>query len=712
VADYITVTGHKDLERHMTFDANKIHHIIPSKREYAQVAQAILNGSTIVDPRFCAADEIILCCLNQDDIHIGKYYASILSAKVSEVRTFDELIGQLEKKTNVSCAIFMPVNLFTLDRINRIHESTSHTVPRLRIGFFPCGNSELLLHMISKDLYYNFVEYEDKLSLLRILNKKAPEYSAMSKLTIFNQDTATLENVKKYFDSHFCRVGSFLGHGRDDLFWLANLNVICGANSSETSTLENNPACHYCGECFEPSSKRILAHDIPIENLFLFSCNSVKPRVSMFSKKYTILYGFLEGYARSVIGTLTTAQGIEPLNMYYIRLLECGFSLGEVVSILNMVNENYSISHPWNFLLIGNPGITMGNQSSIYEAVYDITYQEKISISIDTSGYKMIRIYFINFGKEDFDSYLEYSRFIVSDNDFVLKMYKLFGFNERGWYLDLFSCEDIPPMNFEISFLTIDFSIFSPASFLKQASDFNLRINNKVDQLNTLLQNRIRKIQKNYQGINSSYANNESTLYSQVIQLRENVIRQSTMIIESLVAKAHATGFRWEEFCYENGYKIDSSYQLSFRQCPLCGSESFYAKYTHPHYHEYARMHCYCGRCGILSDEPFELNEKIAVSIDCLDYKCNESNTVKIKIKSRMEHSDPCIVGFSVLWGQDYGFTYTDNVQVLRLKKDDTAYVEGNVICGSLVLPHSHPLKIYVMINGQLFSYRYNLWFK
>ena len=696
----------------MIFEANRIHYIMPSKREYVQITQTILDRVTTVNPNFSAPDEIILCCLNQDDILIGKYYASQLSAKVSEARTFDELIEQLETKTDLSCAIFMPANLFTLDRINRIHGATSHTVPRLRIGFFPCGNSELLLHMISKDLCYNFVEYEDKLSLLRILNKKVPEYSTLSKLTIFNQDSATLENVKKYFDSHFCKAGSFLGHGRDDLFWLANLNVICGANSLEMSDFENNPACHHCDKCFEPGSKQIYAHDIPIENLFLFSCNSVKPHVSMFSKNYTILYGFLEGYARSVIGTLTTAQGVEPLNMYYIRLLECGFTLGEVVSILNRVNENYAISHPWNFLLIGNPSIAMGDQSSMYEAVCDITHQEKIPISIDAPGYKMIRLYLNYFEKEDFDSYLEYSRFIVSDNEFVSKMYKLFGCNERGWYLDLFSCEDIPLMDFEIAFLAIDFSIFSPASFLKQASDFNLRIDNKADQLNTLLQNRIRKIQKNYQGIRSSYANNESTLYSQVIQLRENVIQQSMIIVDSLVEKAHATGFRWEEFCYENGYKIDQSSQLVFGQCPACGSETFYAKYTHPHFQEYARMHCYCGRCGVLSDEPFALNGKISVSIESFDYKCNESNTVNITLKSRMKHSDPCIVGFSVLWGRDYGFTYNNNVRIVQFNRDEAAQIEGQIICGPLVLPHSHPVKIYVMINGQLFSYRYNLWFK
>lgn len=710
---YTIIDGYDDFRSFMASDISCSSYPIPNNPAYIDTLDAILNGTRSEHPQCSAPDMVILCCLSKFEELIGEYYATKLTAPFTILDSFRSLVEFLKHSSDNSYIIFMPSEFFSLKKMFEIHNVISACVPRQNVGFFPCGNADLLMHMVTKDLCYNLIEYKDKLSLLRILNKKVPEYSRQSNLTIYNQDSATLENIHKYFNTHFCKVGSFLGHGRDDLFWLANLNVICGKNDYHNvdSMTEHHPACSYCGECFEPGSKRILARDLPIENLFLFSCNSVKPHTSMFSKNYTILYGFLAGYARSVIGTLTTAQGVEPLNIYYIRLLECSLTLGEIVAILNMVNENYCISHAWNFLLIGNPNIKMGDRAKMFEAEYDFTQNKEIKISVDRPDISIIRVYLHGFSNQDLSCYLNYACFILSDNTFVNKMYKLFGYNEHGWYLDFFSCEDIPSMEFDFQIAAIDFSIISSASFLKQAFDFNLRLNNTVDRLNTDLQSRIKKIHKNYHGINSSYANDETVLYSQIIRLKDNVAQQSELMIDALISKAHATGFRWEEFCYENGYKIDSATPLRFGKCPACGGEAFYAKYIHPYYKEYARLHCYCEKCGVVSDEPYILSSGLELSLDSLSCKCGESNTITITIKSKKRLNDPCILGFSLLWGKDYSFSYAGNMQKANFNNEMIAQVTGQITANPLILPHSHPLKIYIMSNGQLYGYRYNLWF-
>ncbi|MEG2548174.1 MAG: hypothetical protein RSA60_06990 [Eubacterium sp.] len=659
---------------------------------------------------------VLIYSSNRYDYLIGSYYAQMLSVPKIVISDFEKLLLFLKNNNYKSYSIFMPSDFFTLKNIYLINKASENK--HIEIGYFPCADSSLLLFFVVKNLCYSFTNYEDKLSVLRLPKSRVPDYSTISKLTYYDKKSSTKDNLEEYFSDHFCKFASFLGHGRDDLFWLWNYNVICGNNECNFQDSQEGvcyPSCKYTGKCFEPGSSKLNAYDLKIENLFLYSCNSAKPHESLFAKNYSILYSFMSGYTRSIIGTQTIVADFEALNIYYIRLCESGFSLGYITNILNAFFINYRIGIDWNMLLIGDPNTHNEKNNGILALNYDFTSSECITINVNATGFFIIRIRLKNFDKNNFLDYLNLRLFIFIDchGKSEHSFYKIFGCDELGWFIDVFSMADLEIANYNFKLVKTHVTTNTFHSIFNQLVDFQFplnRINRKFGRDLIDLQNKKRKLQYLYRSTNSTYRYDEQIIYSKISSIQESENSLSVIFIEYLVQRAHEDGFRWEEYCYEKGYQIVSSDHEIFSICPSCKSEACETIFSHPQYSQYARIHHYCGNCGIVCDTPHEIDSKIEIEVEGINCKAGIENNIKIKLSVVGEKKEFCYLGYSVLWGGIYGFSYHNNIQKVAFDDKQIGVVHGSITIDSAVHPHTHPLKIYIILDGMLYSFRYNLW--
>ena len=190
---YITINGYDDVRKFFSSENMKSTYPIPNKPKYIKVLTSIMHSlQQDSDMLFDSPPpRVILCCLNEYEKLIGKYYAYVRFTSPTVIDSFEKLLDYLCLNNFTSYLIFMPSKLFSLHNMAKIHAVISNKVEIPSLGFYPCGNPELLMFNVVKDICYESVKFEEKLSLMRTVKKDFPNYSSEKKVTIYNQDSAS-----------------------------------------------------------------------------------------------------------------------------------------------------------------------------------------------------------------------------------------------------------------------------------------------------------------------------------------------------------------------------------------------------------------------------------------------------------------------------------------------------------------------------------------
>jgi len=189
-------------------------------------------------------------------------------------------------------------------------------------------------------------------------NFMEPKFKQDEYFTLLNHSCSNIESINNFKEY---TVLSLIGHGRDDIIWLTG-SAICGRpkKMENIKSYKPLPACYYTGECFKPT-EIYFPSSFMFDHYFMNACFSLKPSECLYASEFSLIYSFLDGHIASYIGSTCIIEEQENLNALYAACLTSGYSLGDIVYLLNLSYLDYKCGPNSPFFLVGNPAFTFIN---------------------------------------------------------------------------------------------------------------------------------------------------------------------------------------------------------------------------------------------------------------------------------------------------------------------------------------------------------------
>ncbi|MDQ1852679.1 hypothetical protein [Bacillus stercoris] len=571
-------------------------------------------------------------------------------------------------------------------------------------GFLHARNLEIMTFLDAKQRYYHAEAEISPQALLcdAFLNEPltvpkdliVPPYKELSKEFVERRNQVGILAITS--------------HGMSDLVHLNN-DYICGKSyflnhehhlikGPLPSCMEEDEACF-----FKRDGIALSAYSIKARHIFMNSCGSLRFKNGDFDSIFNIAYSILEGKAESFIGAVRWKDGHGVENLLYLRLIKAGFSLGEIIYLLNKsLFFNQCEPSEGVFQLIGDP------ETRPYSKP-DISPIEELNF-----GSNMVEIrsgfgVFQSTSEEVIEAYKKSLLIVkVSVKNFFVSV--VLSDNSKILYIFIYGYEE---QKVEAKVQIINFNdIFEFISRAYRRIEQNLSPSLGLAKLypNKVLQGRKKNLDNRLLNISRlfkvSFTDNSSIhkLYKSCHKFLKEVDQIDFEIAEEMKNALVNHSFRFSEH-YQKSFLLRPAETTGM--CYICGEVLVDRYLEHIIKPSLYRIERICTNCGGIEDKPSSL---LTLHILLKDKVCKKSIVkVKIKIVNDSEYGYKGYTLLAVRRSAKYNFKIDHSIQKIDIKARQHIEREFTMEIGDVSI-HQYNLQAAFISNTDIFLAARSFW--
>lgn len=664
-----------------------------------------------------ANSDSVIFALNSDRylINLALYHAKLSASKIILVNDKESILDLL-RKNKYRFVVFMfekkDVNIEFLLEVEKIKNNKDKIDDSFVYGVLTAKNQYILNALIIKNDIFKRNSLNDYVNIIRT-DYLSEEVQHNGNITEYSFHTANTDKIEEAICGKPLNVLSIIGHGRDDVIWLSD-GCICGKSKYNFDKTEKDeskkhcrPACSYVDECFKKGGKIINSYNVNARHLFVNSCKGSKIEKSVFLEKYNTVFSFFEGHAISHMGCNSTIRGQEVSNFYYVAQLRAGIPLGVICENINKMYRSQGLALTEMFFLLGDPQFT------------NYTKGEKVEFSIDESN--------LHSGKNEYKFEIDKDTELISikipikeleENFYNLDTRIMAYINNKKVYCSFRTCkgENILDIfsNSTISKGTLTLIIINDSKFkvdylynLTNFLDIDLG-DNKIKLLLNESKDVTLKLMSKYKFYMNRLDRIYKDIYTKINKMEKRYMVISEKLIDFLIEKTHYKGFSWEDHISLNGVGCDGYDLNSLHVCSNCGRQLHRAYYSHIYNKKIKRVQYQCPICGFAKSFP-EVNIDVTFISECTT-KINQECVQKVSIVNNTEGFVNGYAGMAIVSGKEINVEYEDNKQYIELNPKEEKNISFKLKFNEGVSPHVYWLKIYFIINGEIYILKRDIW--
>lgn len=519
----------------------------------------------------------------------------------------------------------------------------------------------------------------------------------------------TYENVHKGLINTVDKLGilSITSHGMCDLIHI-NRDYICGKSAYvHIESLANNrlPSCmEKEGRCFyKPDGEAVEAHEIMADHIFINSCGSLRLQESIFDPLFNISYTVLEGHARSFVGSIRWKDGHGLESLLYYRLLKAGYSLGQVVSLLNhALLANQFEMKPNAYVLLGDPDDRfVSKRTSTAEEIAE----GKHTILLE-NGLKVLKVT----DRKLIEAFDRAQLFIqLRNNDIHVTM--LPDADRRQLYIFFFSyTEEAMHIEMEVKNLQrIHEDLLEKYQLLDRSLNPSLGINRIYP--NQVKQGRKKNLEQRFLSLSrqlkACFTGPEriGKLLSAYEKFLNEVDRIDAEIAYSLYDSIRKTSFRFSEH-YQDSFLLvpDSSEEA----CYICQQKLTIRRLRHVLNPDIERVELICSSCGSIEDKP-DTNINLKVDFD-EEMLRGQSHVITLKVENNGTHDTEGYVLSAIRKSSEYGLTPDAPLRKVKIPAGRSEEITFDFPIRTDVPIHQYHLQVAYISKAQVYLGGRMLW--
>lgn len=519
----------------------------------------------------------------------------------------------------------------------------------------------------------------------------------------------TYENVHKGLINTVGRLGllSVTSHGMCDLIHL-NRDYICGKSAYvhiDSWTNHRLPSCMGKeGQCFyKPTGEALEAHEIMADHIFINSCGSLRLQESIFDPLFNISYTVLEGHARSFVGSIRWKDGHGLESLFYYRLLKAGYSLGQVVTLLNhALLANQFEMKPNAYVLLGDPEDRfVSKEISISGEIVE----GKRTILLE-NGLKILTIT----DRKLLEAFERAQLFVqVKNSDIRVTMVPntdrnqlhifFFSYTEEAMYIEV-EVKNLQPIHEDL---------LEKYQLLDRSLNPSLGINRIYP--NQVKQGRKKNLEQRFLSLSrqlkSCFTGPEriGKLLSSYEKFLNEVDRIDAEIAYSLYDSIRKTSFRFSEH-YQDSFLLVPDF--SDEICYICQQKLTARRLRHVLNPKIERVEFICSSCGSIEDKPdTSLNLKINFEEEM---PRGQSHAITFKVENHGAHDTEGYMLAAIRKSSEYGLASEDPVRKVKIPAGGSEEISFDLPIRSDIPIHQYHLQAAYISKAQVYLSGRMLW--
>ncbi|MCL5046170.1 MAG: hypothetical protein M1598_05180, partial [Actinobacteria bacterium] len=493
---------------------------------------------------------------------------------------------------------------------------------------------------------------------------------------------------------------SIIGHGRDDLLWLAD-GALCGRSRHPVTAGEAKlPACAQTGLCFKPTTRTLPVWKLLVRHIFVNSCYGGKVSETLFDPAFSLGLALLDGHVITCLGSTSMVDGREFLNHLYIALLKSGVSTGEAAAFVNQAYADAGLGHPYAYYLLGDPT----QQAFSHQAImFELPPEGWLVTNIPRTS-----LVILDCGSEELGQMVRSGRVrLTASTDRRQTIYGVFRKTAKGNLLYLFSNQDLGPGRFEVR--------------VEQGRAFNFAAVESLGHLDLLKINPDQSVMhtiSDLRGMGLNLARDVKygltmvsktrEIYERHGRFEEKVREVARRLAAHLLERIHAKGWALDEHSLDQGVFFDR-YEETETPCPNCDRPLYLLRYKHAAASAVRRVYHTCSVCGIVRDYPDREHPAICLSGSSL---CQPGEVMEQAVIIRNITSSPLDGwgGLVIVSGAEQGFAYEPALHRIQLEPGWERRLTTSIHVPPSCIPHNYWIRACLVLDGLIWSLKKDIW--
>lgn len=382
-------------------------------------------------------------------------------------------------------------------------------------------------------------------------------------------------------------------------------------------------------EEYSHNKKAYYFNNKPYKHLFINTCLSMMLG-SFTQNNFSLGLHLIANTPISIIGTNRIKEGRHSENILYLRLLEHGYSLGEITSILNMNLDFKGFETPC-YILIGNPCSKVSNTLKKNSSYNAICKKKHIELLVDQGSLFIL----------DVDVAVEQLKDLlvcpyVDNNELENIYYSFVAVEKNKSKLLLYSKNVLESQNFKLE-------IIQKSALIKRLKHLHSFISNYynlayINQSVKSLERKIKNLETELKGLSSVMEDLTDLKSVMRLQTKIDVLYSlkeeiSEEIYHSLISKIKKGKFKFTPN-YQKQFYVEKL--EAHTPCNYCMNETIEQLLTHNTNSDIKRKLKICNYCGVIKDT----NNSLELTINI------ENGLVEIKILNKKKTKELTIVTF------------------------------------------------------------------
>lgn len=575
---------------------------------------------------------------------------------------------------------------------------------RAPFGLLIFDTLEDLLYIENKEIVASGVLTDSNINVLSVNRIDYNNLDIIEKenFSYIPRKVVTAENFLKQSKNR--NVLTLIGHGRDELIWLTEALICNPGNNEERQGEKNKTSCEICGKCFKDISTVIPIRELQFDHLFINTCCSGKITEAVFGNEHNVSYQFMRENATSYIATPFLAASCPVLNNYYCALLQCGFSLGQIICKINKLYQDYGYGKGNSYLLFGDPDIRfIGRESDEMDLKISFTQdivrfeiiEDKAMVNLFIDGYKMKDVLSYRVG------------FVVK----CLKRNKIFGVTEdcdNGLIIRIFSRGRLEAGIYQIERIILpNFDIFSLRNFdyLLGMKLNTTKLKNYYYESMNSIRDYLEEEHENRFELDNIYQKNfekRKKIYSRIVKLS----KEYTVYFGD---KIQNKGFAFDAQCLKSGFAYQDK-ELSEKNCPYCDGIAYKSIIFNRTY-LIERQNVLCTKCGIIFDAPKTTNVDVRFVGDSSYSILQTDKKVLVEIKNDYDIEIFGNLNVSVANGMN-NIIISPDIMSVNISPHTSVVYEFEMTTNNEISTHNYWLMASAMLNGEAYFIKKDIFFE
>jgi len=604
--------------------------------------------------------------------------AKIFNAEIIEIGCLSESLIFLERINPAFVYLFTDIDSFTHTLSKELMECLGC---EYSIGVITAKDTSSLSWLLMKStLNYTATS---KLSLLP-REKKGFEENMWMKLSQNDKMLGKLEDI--FSDNNSIDLFTISSHGTEDCISLSE-GIICG--KAIDTCVQGLPCIP--GEKCPVNKNAFMSGNIKSKIIFNNTCLGFRLNDTILPREANVTSACMEGFSKVYISSNTVKYGPDSEVCFFVNLVKHGYSLGEIVKIINTVLRDSDFDFN-TFYLLGDPN-TFGNDVEksiniklpIGQSFAKISAENEsfFEIEVDESTYNTLSNVSIK-SKQDvyFSKYHDKQK-----NSFKVFIYSWENFRNVELAINFIDINDVQSLFEE---LELDSWVIGLERYITGKN-----VHNRFTSLYSMLDKLGRLLEKMHY---------DASAYLQALKQKEKICSEimsiQNKLIETLLDRASTDTSIWLPDAYIDVAKILKQ-KIKKETCFVCGSLAELVVFQHRAILT-RRKALYCPRCGCVYERPF--CEDIEMDVKGSGVACNmKSFTQTLRIKNNSNKNYIGFAGIRIDSSKKHSITYEPSVLEIDLKPYEERMYSVEIDLNSGLEAHLYYVKAFAMLNLNIY---------